>query len=227
MAFLLVSFCVKFRFGCPQKRINLKKAFVMTALIEKGYPFPLYFSYKRHMSDEELFEFCAVNKHLRIERDEHDQLIIMAPTGGETGNQHIEIATAINNWNKQSKLGKTFDSSTGFQLPDNSMRSPDVAWITIEKWNSLSAQQKERFLPFAPDFVVEVLSPTDHLQLAKEKMRKWIQNGSRLGWLIAPKNKQVLVYRTDESVSTIEGFDKKLSGEDVLPGFEFDLSVLL
>jgi Uma2 family endonuclease len=124
-------------------------------------------------------------------------------------------------------LGRTFDSSTGFILPDGSMRSPDIAWIINEKWDSLSAKEKQRFLPFAPDFLVEVLSPSDHLQPAQEKMQKWIQNGARLAWLIVPKQQLSFIYRADSTVDKVEGFDKSLSGEDVLPGFAFDLSVLL
>lgn len=198
----------------------------MTAFIEKDYPLPLYLKYKKNMTDEELFEFCADNKHLRIERDENDQLIIMAPTGGETGRIHIEIVFALEQWNKQKKLGKTFDSATGFQLRDKSMRSPDAAWITNEKWNSITAEQRERFLPFAPDFLVEVLSPADYLAPAQEKMSKWIENGIRLGWLIVPKQQLVFIYRNNGTVDRVEGFDKKLSGEDVLPDFTFELSVL-
>jgi Uma2 family endonuclease len=133
----------------------------------------------------------------------------------------------VEQWNRQYKLGKTFDSSTGFNLPDNSMRSPDTAWITNEKWNRLSAEQKERFLPFAPDFLVEVLSHTDHLAPAREKMNKWIQNGALLAWLIIPKQQLVFIYRADGTVDKVEGFSNSLSGEDVMPDFEFDLSVLL
>ena len=198
----------------------------MTAIIERDYPLPLYLSSGK-MSDEELFEFCTRNKHLRIERDEHDQLIIMAPTGGETGNQHSEINYEVQHWNKKEKRGKAFDSSTGFQLPDNSMRSPDVSWITNEKWDSLSKQERKRFLPFAPDFVVEVLSPTDHLSPAKAKMVKWILNGARLAWLLVPETQTVFIYRADGTIDTVTDFNRTLSGEDVLPGFELDLSILL
>lgn len=196
-------------------------------LIEKDYPMPLYFTYKENMSDEELYEFCMANSHLRIERDENKQVIIMPPTGGQTGRKHIKIAFALEQWNSKYRLGEVFDSSTGFSLPDDSMRSPDAAWISIEKWNSLSASQKERFLPFAPDFLIEVLSPTDELLPAQQKMHKWIQNGARLAWLIVPKQTLSFVYRADGTVEKFEGFDKQLSGEDVLPGFLFDLSVLL
>ncbi|HVF81510.1 MAG TPA: Uma2 family endonuclease [Flavisolibacter sp.] len=199
----------------------------MTAIISRDYPLPLYISPKQKMTDEELLEFCSVNNHLRIERDEHDQLIIMAPTGGVTGNQHSEINYAIQHWNRQKGLGKVFDSATGFHLPDTSMRSPDAAWISIEKWDSVSTEARKRFLPFAPDFLVEVLSPSDDFLPTQEKMYKWIQNGARLAWLIVPGQQTVFIYRADSSVDKVQGFDKKLSGENVLPDFEFDLWVLL
>jgi Uma2 family endonuclease len=179
------------------------------------------------MTAEELYRFCAANKHLRIEMDENNQLIIMAPTGGETGRKHVIIVAEIELWNRQHRMGFTFDSATGFALPDKSMRSPDAAWITNEKWDSLSAKEKQQFLPFAPDFLVEVLSPTDHLHSAHEKMHKWIQNGARLAWLIVPKQQLTFIYRADGTVDKVEGFNKQLSGEDVLPGFALALSTLL
>ncbi|MDQ3846004.1 MAG: Uma2 family endonuclease [Bacteroidota bacterium] len=205
----------------------MSKELQMVMLIERDYPLPLYLTPKGEMTKEEFYEFCIANSHLRIERDEHNQIWIMAPVGGDTGNKHIEIVFAIEQWNKQKKLGKTFDSSTGFELPDRSMRSPDVSWITNEKWNSLSEEEKDRFLPFAPDFAVEVFSPTDKMPAAQSKMHKWIQNGTRLAWLIVPKQQLAFIYRMDGTVDKIEGFKKKLSGENVLPGLEFDLTVLL
>lgn len=199
----------------------------MTLLI-KDYPLPLlHVHLDKDMSNEELFAFCVANKHLRIERDENNQIIIMPPAGGDTGRKHIKIASALEQWNTKHRLGEAFDSVTGFELPDGSMRNPDAAWITAEKWNGLSQEEQDRFLPFAPDFVVEVQSPSDRLEPAQQKMHKWIQNGTKLGWLIAPKQKLVFLYRADGTVDKVQGFINKLSGEDVLPGFEFDLSVLL
>lgn len=198
----------------------------MVFQIDKNYPLPLYFT-KEDMTDDELFLFCAANPHLNIERDEDNQIIITPPSGGDTGRRHVKLVSAIDQWNSVLKKGEAFDSATGFVLPDGSMRSPDVSWVAIEKWNALSPQQRQRFLPFAPDFLVEVLSPTDHLEPAQQKMHKWIGNGARLAWLIAPKQAVSFVYRADGTVDKVEGFDKRLSGEDVLPGFEFELSVLI
>lgn len=199
----------------------------MEVWIERDYPLPLYLSYKEDMNDEELFAFCAANEHLRIERDEHKKLIIMAPSGGETGRRHAKIVFALQYWNRQNKLGEVFDSATGFKLHDKSMRSPDAAWLSNEKWNSLTDKEKEGFVPFAPDFLVAVLSPTDHLETAQRKMTKWIENGTRLAWLIAPKQQLVFIYRINGTVDRTEGFENALSGEDVLHQFLFDLKELL
>jgi Uma2 family endonuclease len=199
----------------------------MTFLLEDKYRLPIYLPEKEEMTKEEFFAFCIANSHLRIERDEDKQILIMAPVFGETGRKHIQIAVELELWNRQSQMGKTFDSSTGFDLPDGSMRSPDAAWIKKERWDNLSDKEKNAFLPFAPDFLVEVLSPSDKLAEAQKKMDKWIQNGTQLAWLIVSKNKTTFIYRTDKTVDKVVGFDKKLSGENVLPGFAFDLGVLL
>lgn len=113
----------------------------MVILLETNL-MPLYLPDKEAMTKEEFYTFCIANKHLRIERDEDNQIYIMAPVGGNTGNSHIKLTFAIEQWNIQHKLGQTFDSSTGFELPDGSMRSPDAAWIANEKWNSLSSEEK-------------------------------------------------------------------------------------
>lgn len=188
----------------------------ITLYLEERYKVPLYLPDKEEMSREEFFQFCAANKHLRIERDEQNQILIMPPAGGESGRKHIKIAFAIEEWNRKR-----------FELPDGSMRSPDAAWIKKEKWNNLSRKERSEFLPFAPDFLVEVMSASDKLTAAQAKMNKWIQNGTRLAWwLIHSKKRITFIYRADGTVDKVEGFDKKLSGENVLPGFEFDLSVL-
>lgn len=198
----------------------------ITLYLQERYKVPLYLPDKEEMTKEEFFEFCVANKHLRIERDEQNQILIMPPAGGESGRKHIKIATALELWNSKTNLGIAFDSAAGFELPDGSVRSPDAAWITKEKWDNLSAKEKKSFLPFAPDFLAEVMSPSDKLSAAQAKMTKWIQNGTKLAWLIDSKKQVTFIYRADGTVDKIEGFDKRLTGEDVLPGFEFDLSVL-
>jgi len=171
-----------------------------------------------------LFELCAANKELRIERDEKGQLIIISPAGGITGNLNFKLTTIFGEWmEKNSRLGYGFDSATGFRLPDNSMRLPDVSFFKREKWDALTLDEQEKFAPICPDFVIELCSKSDSLSQLKNKMRKWIENGSQLGWLIDPIEKKCNIYKPNADVQEIVGFDKKLNGEELLPGFELDL----
>jgi Uma2 family endonuclease len=178
------------------------------------------------MTDDELFAFCAANKELRIERDENGQLIIMSPAGGITGNLNFRLTGIFAQWAEQnSHLGYGFDSATGFRLRDKSMRSPDVSWVSKEKWEKLALDDQEKFAPVCPDFVIELRSKSDSISQLKSKMEKWISNGCRLGWLIDPLNKKVYIY-TPTSTDELSGFSSKLAGGNVLPGFELDLSRL-
>ncbi|MEK6782966.1 MAG: Uma2 family endonuclease [Bacteroidota bacterium] len=179
------------------------------------------------MTDDELFAFCAANKELRIERDEFGQLIIMSPAGGITGNLNFKLTSIFGQWvEKNTVLGYGFDSATGFRLGDKSMRSPDVSWVKKEKWEALTLQDQEKFAPICPDFVVELRSKSDSLTELKSKMEKWMKNGCQLGWLIDPSQQKAYVYKPNEVIQEIDGFDKKLSGESLLPDFELDLSRL-
>ncbi|MEP7107987.1 MAG: Uma2 family endonuclease [Ferruginibacter sp.] len=178
------------------------------------------------MSDEEFFDFCQQNPDLRMERDHNKQIYVMAPTGYYTGGLSSDIFGELYIWNKKSKTGKVFDSSTGFTLPDGAVFSPDASWISNEKISLLSEEEKNKFAPVCPDFVIELKSPSDRLKNVKEKMLKWIENGAQLAWLIDPENKKVFIYREDGSVAIVQGFNNKLSGGNVLPGFELDLQVL-
>jgi Uma2 family endonuclease len=178
------------------------------------------------ITDDELFILCQGNRDVRIERASTGELLLMAPTGGVTSSRNHEINRQLGNWNKEAKSGVAFDSSGGFILPNNAMRAPDAAWIAITRWNSLTVQQQRRFPPLCPDFVVELLSETDRLETAQEKMEEWIANGCRLAWLIDPGSEQVHIYRAHGEVGSVEGFDNTVSGEDVLPGFELELREL-
>ena len=178
------------------------------------------------MSDEEFFNFCAQNKQLRIERNAQGQIFIMAPVNTIGGNQNFNIVLKIGQWNEKQHLGVCFDSSTGFSLRDGSVLSPDASWMPVEKWNALSLAEKEKFARVCPDFLIELRSKSDDLNTLKNKMLKWVENGARLAWLIDPANKQVFIYRQDGSVQITRGFNNKLSGENVLPGFELDLQIL-
>lgn len=176
------------------------------------------------MTDDELFAFCAANKELRIERDELGQLIIMSPAGGITGNLNFRLTSIFGQWVEDNmELGYGFDSATGFRLADKSMRSPDVPWVKKEKWDALVLEDQEKFAPICPDFVIELRSKSDSLSQLKSKMEKWIENGCELAWLIDPIQQKTYIYKSNSTTQEIIGFDKKLSGETLLPGFELDL----
>ena len=179
------------------------------------------------MSADEFFRFCHDNQPLRIERDHKKQIIIMSPTGSESGLINNEISRQLANWNKQIKLGRTFDSSTGFTLPDGSVRSPDASWVSSSKWEKLEASDREKFAPVCPDFVIELKSKHDAISYLKSKMVDvWIKNGVQLAWLIDPEEKVVYVYREDSTEEQLNGFQQKVSGKNVLQGFELDLTEL-
>ena len=179
------------------------------------------------MTEEEFFAFCLKNPDMRIEQDKHGNIIIMSPVSYFSGNQESEVLADLVLWNRKSKLGKTFSPSTMFVLPNGEKRMPDAAWISLEKDSKLSKRQKMTFAHIVPDFIIEVRSPSDRLTDLQEKIQGvWMANGVRLAWLIDPVEKKARIYHADGSVEDVAGFDKKLSGGDVLPGFEFDLSVL-
>ncbi|MDY7006318.1 MAG: Uma2 family endonuclease [Cyanobacteriota bacterium] len=177
------------------------------------------------MTDEQFFQLCQKNQDLRLERNAKGDLIIMSPTGGETSNTNAGLTAQLWNWNAKTKLGKTFDSSGGFKLPSGADRSPDAAWIPIEKWNNLTPEQRTKFLPLCPDFLVELMSPSDSLSDPRKKMKEYLKNGMKLGWLINRKNQQVEIYRAGKDVEILNS-PETLSGEDVLPGFILDMTVI-
>ncbi len=176
--------------------------------------------------DEEFEQLVAVNQDLRLELSSSGELVIMSPTGGETGNRNFEIYIDLGIWNRQNNLGKAFDSSTGFKLPNGATRSPDASWIKQERWDALTPQQKKKYLPLCPDFAVELVSQSDDLADTQAKMREYIQNGLRLGWLINPQDQQVEIYRPNQEVEVLNS-PTSLSGEDVLPGFILNLANVL
>ena len=180
----------------------------------------------RQMSDDEFFYFCQENSNYKFERDANGTIISMAQTGGATGEQNSELTTELTIWNRRTKLGFVYDSSTGFRLPNGATRGPDAAWIRAERRNALTPEQRQKFFPLCPDFIVELISVSDSLKTTDEKLREYIDNGCRLGWLIDPRTEESRVYRADGSISVFHGFDTVLSGEDVLPGFSFDLALL-
>ncbi len=178
------------------------------------------------LTDEQFAQLAAANQDLQLELTAKGELIIMPPTGGETGNRNFEVYIDLGIWNRQTRLGKAFDSSTGFRLPKGGTRSPDVAWISMERWEALTPAQRKKFLPLCPDFAVELVSQTDDMEETQKKMQEYVDNGLRLGWLINPKTQQVEIYRPNQVVEVLQS-PATLSGEDVLPGFVLDLQPIL
>jgi Uma2 family endonuclease len=178
------------------------------------------------LTDEQFYELCQNNLELRFEQTATGELIIMPPTGGETGNRNFSLTGQVFVWVEQDGTGFGFDSSTVFKLPNGAKRAPDVAWVRGDRWNALTKKQREGFPPIAPDFVVELRSPTDSLSELRLKMQEYIDNGVRLGWLLNPKDRQVEIYRQGKAVEILQA-PVTLSGEDVLPGFVLVLKKML
>lgn len=176
-----------------------------------------------HLTDEQFYQLCQANRDVRFERTAEGELIVIPPTGGETGDRNSEMNFQLRAWNKQTRLGKVFDSSTGFKLPNGADRSPDAAWVRLERWEALTPEQRQKFPPLAPDFVIELRSATDELKPLQAKMQEYRDNGVRLGWLLDPQRRIVEIYRIGTDVEVIQS-PTTLSGEDVLPGFVMDLS---
>jgi len=174
------------------------------------------------MGEEQFFEFCQLNREWRIERSAEGDLEVMVPTGGETSNRNFRLSVQLGIWTDRDGTGVAFDSNGGFVLPNGAMRSPDVSWVRRERLANLTAEQKQRFLPLCPDFVIELRSPSDPLAVIEAKMREYVENGARLGWLIDPEERKAHVYKPGEPVGILSTPDK-LSGDPVLSGFILDL----
>ncbi|WP_445171166.1 Uma2 family endonuclease [Microcoleus sp.] len=175
------------------------------------------------VTHEQFQQIAAVNRELRLERTATGELIVIPPTGSETGNRNLDIEGQLWLWNRQTKLGVAFNSSSGFQLPNGADRSPDASWVKLERWQTLTPKEQEGFAPLCPDFVVELRSKSDNMEPLREKMREYMANGASLGWLIDRKNKKVEIYRPNQDVEILDN-PSTLSGEDVLPGFVLDLT---
>lgn len=175
-----------------------------------------------NLTDEQFYWLCQANRDMKLERSAAGALLIMPPVGGRSGGREADLITEVNIWNRRAGSGKVFSSSTIFRLPKGGDRSPDVAWVALDRWNALTLEQQEGFPPLCPDFVVELRSRTDSLAPLQEKMREYLTSGLRLGWLINPQGSQVEIYRPNQGVETAS-FPVVLSGEAVLPGFELSL----
>lgn len=177
------------------------------------------------LTEEQFFQLCANNRDLRLERNAKGELIIMPPTGGETGNRNARLTQQLMNWTDQDGTGIAFDSSTGFKLPNGANRSPDGAWIPLSRWQQLTQKEKQKFIPLCPNFVIELRSPTDKLADVQNKMQEYLDNGTELGWLINPQDQQVEIYRQNQGIEVLDQ-PNFLSGENVLPNFQLDLRAI-
>ncbi len=183
-------------------------------------------NYSDNMTDEAFYSFCAENRDLRIERDSDRNVIVMEPVVFESGYHEGEVFAEVRNWTKKHGKGKALSPSTGFTLPNGAIRSSDACWISEERLAALDESEKQKFAAIVPDFIIEVRSKSDRLKTLQAKMQEWIENGVRLAWLIDVKNQTTYIYREIGEIEIIEGLDKILSGEDILPGFEFKLDLL-
>ncbi|MFM7426596.1 MAG: Uma2 family endonuclease [Elainella sp.] len=174
------------------------------------------------ITDDQFERLCATNPEIKFELTATGELVIMSPTGGETGRNNSKLNARFVVWNERTNLGEVFDSSTCFKLPNGGKRSPDVAWVERSRWDALSPEEKRRFPPLCPDFVLELLSPSDDLRDIQTKMGEYLASGLRLGWLLNPEARQVEIYRPDQAMEVLVA-PQSLSGEAVLPDFVLNL----
>lgn len=177
------------------------------------------------LSDDQFYQLCQNHRDLKFERTADGELLIVPPVGGEGGSREADLIGDLVFWNRRTQMGKVFSSSTCFKLPNGANRSPDAAWIAKGRWNRLTLEQQQKFPPICPDFAIELRSQSDALEPLQQKMQEYIDNGLRLGWLINPQDRIVEIYRTNQLAQVLQN-PTQVDGEDVLPGFVFDISIL-
>lgn len=175
------------------------------------------------MTEEQFYQFCQENDSINFERNALGDIMVMEPTGSYTGWFNMNIGTDLTIWNRKTNLGFVFDSNAGFTLPNQAVRAADVAFIIKERWAKISVNDRNRFAHICPDFVIELLSKSDHEPTLRKKMEEWIANGCRLAWMINPQKKETTIYRSNGKIETTP-FHNVLDGEDVLPGFTLELT---
>jgi len=175
------------------------------------------------LNEEDFLELCRVNPDLRLELTAEGDLVILPPTGGETGNQNFTLAGFFGAWVDADQTGLAFDSSTGFKLPNGALRSPDLAWVRRDRWSQLTPKARKGFIPLCPDFLIELRSPTDAIGDLQSKMQEYIDNGAELGWLIDPLERTVYIYSRSSAPVCLDN-PATVSAEPVLRGFELNLS---
>jgi Uma2 family endonuclease len=190
---------------------------------EQNMPYFLELNVKSvGLTDEQFYLLCRDNPDLRFELTAQKGLIIMPPTGSKTGWRNSKLNQRLANGAEADGTGLTFDSSTGFTLPNGAKRSPDAAWVCRERWEALSEEVQDEFAPICPDFVIELRSPRDNLSTLQSKMLEYIENGAQLGWLIDPRNRRGYIYRPGQVVEELENPDS-INGDPVMPGFVLNL----
>ena len=197
----------------------------LTQIQDDAYIPPELIGVTQRVTPEQFEELCRRYRKLRLELTSSGELIVMPPTGAETGRQNSNLTYQLESWSRKDGTGVCFGDTAGFTLPNGAIRSPGASWIKREKWDSLTDQQKERFGPWCPHFVVELRSPSDRLNELRNKMLEYIETGASLGWLIDPKKRQVYVYRPDDEVVILDD-PETISGDPLLPGFKLDLTKL-
>lgn len=175
------------------------------------------------LTHEQFYKLCLANRDVAMERSPQSELIIMPPVGGESGIGEANYIGPLWVWNTQANLGKVFSSSTIFNLPNGGDRSPDAAWVSLERWNALTSEQRQKFPPICPDFVIELRSESDRLKPLQNKMQEYLQSGLRLGWLINPQDQTVEIYRPGKEAEVLP-LPATLSGEEVLSGFSLEIN---
>jgi Uma2 family endonuclease len=186
----------------------------------------LRFDPRAPLTDRLLLLLSSANPDLRLERTAEGDLVIMSPAGSDSGRRNHKLSLRLGIWAEGNELGVAFDSSAGFRLPNGACRSPDASWMAIDRWNALAPDEKKAYAPLCPDFVVELRSPSDPLAEVHAKMREYLDQGARLGWLIDPIRQAVEVYRPGRPVEALAA-PATLSGEEVLPNFVLDLKGIL
>ena len=177
----------------------------------------------RRMTEDEYWEFCLANPDLRIERTAEGEIVIMAPTGWESSYRNADLTAQLGNWARRDGRGKSLDSNAEYILPNGAARSPDASWVERSRLAALTREQKRKFLPLCPDFVVELTSPSDRLPQVQAKMREWMENGAKLGWLLDADNRTAYVYRPGREPERLIAPDR-LVGEPPVEGFVLELA---
>lgn len=188
------------------------------------HAFSLNFNPSR-LTEQQFEELCRNHSDAKFELSAEGELIVMPPTSLESGWRNSDLIIEIGNWSRKDKTGIVFDSSTMFTLPNGAKRSPDVSWLSKEKWETVSLSERRKFSRVVPDFIIELMSPTDYLADAQAKMREYIENGVSLGWLIDPQEKRVHIYRAGGAVEILEN-PETVSGENVLNGFDLKVCAI-